>query len=139
MDFCKDITAFHTRFKVDYTGPPRPLKSRLHQFRAVFLAEELHEYNLAYIPVLETEYTGDRDVLLKALADQLDALVDLVYVALGTAHLHGFDFDEAWARVHEANMLKQGVERAADSKRGSSFDVIKPRGWVAPDLRDLVR
>jgi len=26
----------------------------------------------------------------------------------------------------------------SDSKRGSSLDVVKPEGWIAPDLSDLV-
>ncbi len=138
MDFFKDVIEFHTKFKIGYTGSPRSLDPRLNQYRTVFMAEELHEYNQAYIQILEARYEGNHHPP-EALADQLDALVDLVYVALGTAHMHGFDFNEAWSRVHRANMLKQSVERAADSKRGSSFDVIKPKGWKAPDLLDLVK
>ena len=65
----------------------------------------------------------------------LDALVDLVYVALGTAYLHGFGpqkFNEAWRRVHEKNMEKIRAPSADHSKRGSAFDVIKPAGWTPP-------
>ena len=66
------------------------------------------------------------------------ALVDLVYVAIGTAHLHGFDFEEAWRRVHHANMQKIRTPNAEASTRGSKHDVIKPEGWEPPSHTDLV-
>jgi predicted HAD superfamily Cof-like phosphohydrolase len=72
------------------------------------------------------------------LAGQLDALVDILYVAIGTAYQHGFDLAEAWRRVHEANMQKVRVQKFQDSTRGSLFDVVKPPGWVPPNLEDLV-
>ena len=73
------------------------------------------------------------------LKEKLDALVDLVYFALGTAYLHGFNFNEAWKRVHAANMKKIRAEKKGDSKRKSTFDVVKPAGWIVPDLSDLVK
>jgi predicted HAD superfamily Cof-like phosphohydrolase len=50
---------------------------------------------------------------------------------------NGFDFDEGWRRVHAANMSKV---RATDAtgKRKSQWDVVKPEGWVAPTMEDLV-
>ena len=117
----KDIKEFHEKFGLAYNGRPRDLSKELSDFRVHFMLEELDEY---------------RDS--NHLVDKLDALVDLVYVALGTAYLHGFDFDEAWRRVHEANMKKVRAEVATDSKRGSTFDVVKPDGWAPPDLSDLV-
>jgi predicted HAD superfamily Cof-like phosphohydrolase len=121
----QDIIAFHVKFDIAYTGEPRFLPPDLQEFRLKFLSEELTEYE---------EALADGE-----LADALDALVDLVYVALGTAHLHGFDFNEAWRRVHAANMGKIRAPSADASKRGSVFDVIKPEGWVPPDHTDLVR
>lgn len=69
---------------------------------------------------------------------QFDALIDLAYVVLGTAHLQGFDFEEGWRRVHAANMSKVRARRKSDSKRKSKFDVVKPEGWQAPVLTDLI-
>lgn len=174
----EDIQQFHEKFGLAYDGPPRVLPPELRGFRARFMLEELHEFNVS-----------------NTRADTLDALVDLHYVALGTVYLSGlqatmFDenpplgglrvyaidqsirayelaetpeaaaealwaihwwvsalafshdfqpiFREAWDRVHRANMAKVRAERASDSKRGSSFDVVKPEGWQAPDLGDLV-
>jgi NTP pyrophosphatase (non-canonical NTP hydrolase) len=63
----------------------------------------------------------------------LDGLVDLVYFAIGTATLLDYDFNEAFRRVHEANMQKvrSYTERTA-------VDLVKPPGWKSPDLSDLV-
>ena len=121
----EDVKAFHEKFGLGYSGPPRQLTGDYHDFRQGFMQEELDEYQAAH-------EAGD-------LAGQLDALVDLVYVALGTAYLQAFPFGEAWRRVQAANMAKVRVERASDSKRGSTFDVVKPPGWAAPDHSDLVR
>lgn len=142
----QDIRDFHLKFDLKYNGKPRHLPGDLDSFRTMFMAEELAEY-----------VTGDKtiqnDIVLAVqrgvnirLLDtppgkekQLDALVDLVYVALGTAYLHGFDFDEAWRRVHEANMAKVKVTKDTIGPRGEALhDVVKPPGWTAPDLSDLV-
>jgi hypothetical protein len=41
--------------------------------------------------------------------------------------------------VHEANMKKVRALRPEDSKRGSIYDIVKPVGFVAPTLTDLIR
>ena len=120
-DLMRDIQEFHEKFGLEYNGPPRNLPSDLEQFRTDFMREELAEYQTTHMK-----------------AKKLDALVDLVYVAIGTAYLHGFDFNEAWRRVHEANMKKVRAKRADQSKRGSTYDVVKPPGWQPPNLIDLV-
>jgi predicted HAD superfamily Cof-like phosphohydrolase len=125
VDLYALIKEFHTKFKLDYEGPPRNLDSDLATFRIDFMDEELSEYALATT-------TG-------VLHGQLDALVDLVYVALGTAYMQGFNFNEAFKRVHEANMNKVRTPSTKESLRNSEYDVVKPKGWVAPDLSDLVK
>jgi predicted HAD superfamily Cof-like phosphohydrolase len=141
MDLFQDIKDFHEKFELTYNGKPRVLEEELAKFRVGFLAEELGEYAFGgdedNINILAGIVKEDLSPPLK-LEDQLDALVDLVYVAIGTAYLQGFDFNEAWRRVHEANMKKVRALREVDSKRGSIYDVIKPPGWEAPNLRDLV-
>jgi len=141
MDLYNDIKAFHEKFGLEYNGPPRRIPEELLKFRTKFMAEELGEYafdgdqlNIDFL----TDAIQDDIVPPVKLENALDALVDLVYVALGTAYLHGFDFNEAWRRVHHANMQKVRALREVDSKRGSIYDVIKPDSWQAPDLSDLV-
>lgn len=133
----QDIRDFHVKFGLNYEGEPRFLSEDLSKFRTKFLAEELGEYAGARVALEAENPDGRWD--FPSLEEKLDALVDLCYVAIGTAYVHGFvDFDEAWRRVHAANMQKVRVERPEDSARGSGFDVVKPKGWEAPDLSDLV-
>lgn len=139
-----DIVSFHTKFKLDYSGGPRLLPDDVHDFRVIFIGEELEEY--AGLPKgLLTSFLkeqlaarGPQADSLKVREDQLDALVDMVYVILGTAYLQGYNFAEAWRRVQRANMSKVRVERLEDSKRGSKYDVVKPQGWKPPCHADLV-
>lgn len=155
-DMVDDIRAFHDKFK----GPdePRPegpqeLPDELALFRLGFMIEELAEYagssgfvNIARsLNELHDHIKNKSHWLLKRneggrdLEVQFDSLIDLVYVALGTSFHHGVDFDEGWRRVHEANMKKVLARQPEDSKRGYKFDVVKPKGWIPPDLSDLVK
>lgn len=127
-NMCADIFAFHQKFSLDYEGHVRDLPSDIAEFRKLFMAEELREYETAD---QETDF-------VKRNAQRLDALVDLCYVALGTAHLHGFDFNEGWRRVHRANMTKVRAKRIDHSMRKSLWDVIKPPGFIPPDHTDLI-
>jgi predicted HAD superfamily Cof-like phosphohydrolase len=123
-DMYGDIHEFHTKFGHTKPDAPVDLEFQTWEYRRRFMQEELSEY-------CEGFALGD-------LEKQLDGLVDLVYVALGTAFMHGFNFDEAWRRVHAANMKKERATHPSQSKRGNVLDVIKPPGWTAPDLSDLV-
>lgn len=139
-----DVADFHHKFGLDYGGSPRSLPDDLESFRVLFMGEELEEY--AGLPQGQLTSAlkdmlaqrGPQEDSLARREMQLDALVDLAYVLLGTAYLQGFNFAEAWRRVQVANMSKVRVERAEDSKRGSTFDVVKPQGWKPPCHADLV-
>lgn len=138
-----DIFDFHFKFGLEYEGPPRVLPPDLAKFRIKFVDEEANEYCKH-----EAAASAERFILTASASDpanyafhlehMLDGLVDLVYVAIGTSHLHGFDFREAWRRVHAANMKKVRAKSADDSKRGSTWDVVKPEGWSPPSHIDLV-
>lgn len=125
MDLFAAIEEFHTRFNLPKAPKPSMLPKEMASFRASFMSEEVTEYISACA-------MGDAE-------EALDALVDIVYVALGTAYLHGFDFNEAFRRVHAANLKKVRVDHAGESKRGSIYDVRKPVGWRPADLSDLVK
>lgn len=123
-DLLKDIDNFHKKYgfekneKVDI-----PDNSELINFRTAFLMEELAEYTNA--------------ITKKDAAGALDALVDIVYIALGTAWLYNLPFEKAWNEVQKANMSKI---RAKDKtgKRGTKFDVIKPKDWKAPNIEKII-
>lgn len=138
----RDMIEFHEKFGLEYSGKPRALPKEINDFRTGFMKEELREYiKASHILHLELgNEQPDPGVLLEQLEDQLDAMVDLVYVVIGTAYLHGYGprWQEAWDRVHAANMRKVRAERVEDSKRGSTFDVVKPLGWEKPNHKDIV-
>lgn len=115
----EDVRKFHEKFGRQYDGPPRILSTEEVAFRLGFLEEELEELRKA---------VNDQD-----LAEIADALVDLVWVALGTAERCGLAFNRHWAEVRAANMRKVPVAHSGESKRGSALDIKKPPGWRGPE------
>lgn len=139
----RDIKNFHEKFGLEYGGLPRLLPGEAAKFREELIFEEYTEYREATLigarNLMSYYMIENRDQKIALYLDKgLDALVDIVYVTLGTAYLHGFDFEEAWRRVHRANMRKVRASTSSQSKRGSSLDVIKPEGWEPPSHIDLV-
>jgi len=135
--YYQDLVAFHNKYDIMYDGRPRLLPRDLRTFRSTFLEEELSEYLTAVSHAEIAVHKGEDPAI--HLADALDALVDLVYVAIGTAVFHGFDFPEAWRRVHHANMtMKRRANDAGESKRASAYDVVKLPTFTPPDHLDLV-
>lgn len=119
-----DVVTFHQKFNIDYDGPPRFLDEELQIFRNDIMMEELDEYFQA---------VAEQDP-----AKMFDSLIDLMYVVLGTARMHGFPIEKGWAMVHFANMCKVKALHADQSTRKFAGDIIKPPGWVHPDLSKLV-
>ncbi len=122
----EDVKEFHRKFGLDYVGPPRLLDGDLIRFRLRFLEEELSEFRSAM---------NDGD-----LVRAFDALLDLVYVCHGTAHVMGLPWSDGWSVVQSCNMAKVRATDAIQSKRGSTQDVVKPVGWIGPEdeLRRLL-
>lgn len=120
----QDVVSFHKKFGINYDGPPRDLPADSRKFRDARFHEEIREI---------------RDAIEACqLSEQLDGYVDLIYIILGTCHLHGWDFNEAWSRVHAANMAKQRASKENPGKYNDAADIVKPPGWKAPVLSDLV-
>lgn len=125
-----DVCEFHQKFGVRPDSPiPHLPPKDVWEFRLKFLKQELAELEKAYNE--------------NSLPDFADALVDLSYVVLGTAHLASLSWSSHWQEVHLANMAKQRVQNAEESLqltgRGHSFDVIKPPGWTPPDHVAILR
>lgn len=88
-------------------------------FRFKFLQEEIDE-GLEAIDERNSE-------------EVVDALIDLVVVAVGTLDVLGVDFAQAWREVLRANMNKEvGVKESRPNALGLP-DLIKLPGWVPPD------
>tara|TARA_R110000850_G_scaffold171245_1_gene296632 strand:+ start:169 stop:615 length:447 start_codon:yes stop_codon:yes gene_type:complete len=123
-DLLGDINKFHNKFgfkKGEKVGIPED--SELVNFRTSFLMEELAEYTQA--------------ITKKDEAAALDALIDIVYIALGTAWLFNLPFEKGWREVQKANMSKVRA-KSKSKKRGTAFDVIKPKDWKAPNIDRIV-
>lgn len=89
------------------------------KFRLDFLQEELDEAKNA-----------------KSAEDIVDAMIDLCVVAIGTLDAFDVDAQEAWNRVHSANMDKErGIKPERPNPLGLP-DLIKPEGWTAPSHED---
>lgn len=156
-DDFRSVGEFHRKFDLDHAlsgAKPHLLERNVEAFRRKFLHEELREYE-------EAVDAGD-------LPKGADALIDLVYVALGTAHLMGLPWAELFAEVQRANMAKErctidhvfvscfhgvglctsnpdmchlkecGRPRHEHSARGSIHDVIKPPSWRPPNIINVL-
>ncbi|MET7983924.1 MULTISPECIES: MazG nucleotide pyrophosphohydrolase domain-containing protein [unclassified Streptomyces] len=125
------VRAFHLAFGLEARGTPAEVSPKLAAHRGELLAEEAAE-------VAEVSVGGPLDRLAHELAD-------VVYVAYGTALVHGIDLDAVIAEIHRANMTKLGpdghVARRADGKvlKGEHYrapdvsQVLRRQGWNAPD------
>lgn len=118
-----NVYEFHNKFDLPLGKTDELLNDvKAQEFRVKFLEEELEELKEALL---------DKD-RVKAF----DALLDLAYVAYGTALFMGVDpaqWSAGMRAVHNCNMAKVRVKNSDDSKRGSSFDVKKPEGWTGPE------
>ena len=109
-----DLAAFHTKYEFN----KEPMTKEKLSFRCDLLMEEVDEMHLAIV-------SGNAEELT-------DALIDIIYIALGTLDLAKVDTGKAWKEVQRANMSKvRGVKPGREQSGG--FDVIKPEGWVGPN------
>lgn len=158
-----DVGEFHDKFGLDNTtyedcGPRTQLDPDLLVMRLNFLLEELVESVKAagahFEPLWDYDpedergqivgmrvVLNEREGLPKGIdhPELFDGLIDLVYVAYGTAHLLGYPWAAGWERVQEANMAKVRAQSADQSTRGSTYDVVKPPGWKKPDIEGLLQ
>ncbi len=102
---------------LDLPDSPTMLPVDQMQRRVAHLEEELQEF---------TEAWGEHDMPKTA-----DALLDLIYVAMGGLLEMGFAPGAAFNEVHRANMRKErGTVAHRPNSKGN--DAIKPEGWSAP-------
>lgn len=147
FDPMSDINDFHNNFGFTQPAGPKLLDDEHMAMRLNFMLEELREtadaigfklvMNVASPSVIYfRKIAGDPGINLEGY---LDGLIDLAYVLFGTAWLTDVDIEEGWRRVHAANMRKVRATAVEQSLRGSTFDVVKPKGWKPASLADLVK
>ncbi len=141
----RDVGLFHEKFGLaPTTDRDHVLDDDMVALRIRFMFEELREYAEAVGHPIISFVNGSLTMKCESsnfdAAKALDGLIDLVYVACGTAFLHNFPFNEGWVRVQEANMAKERASGADDprSTRKHAADIVKPAGWQAPTFDDLL-
>lgn len=136
--FVQDLADMHTKFGVNpviRTLDSEKLKTFL-KFRLDFLQEELDEARAAL--ELSPEEWAAKSKNESKPAAVVDAMIDLVVVAVGTLDAFEVDTDEAWNRVHTKNMQKEpGIKPERPNPLGFP-DLIKPAGWTPPVHEDNV-
>ena len=95
------------------------------------------QFNM-YIGLIEEEFkelqvaVNNNDQL-----ETLDALIDIIVVTIGTIHSMGSDAEGAWKEVMQTNFAKIDKDTGKVRKREDG-KVLKPVGWVSPDLKPFV-
>lgn len=117
------------KFNKEIIGTEVPIKpTNLSRERFLFaltaMYEELGEF---------TEACNENKV-----EDALDAIIDLIYFAIGRAYEMGIteeQFKQCWNLVQQKNMAKK---RGAKN-RGTEQDACKPENWIAPDFSGVLK
>lgn len=115
------VVKFQEAFGIKTPSQPKMLSRARKKLRQNLLEEEVKELKDA------------NNVL-----DVADAICDILYITLGTAHEHGLSdrlvmlFDE----VHSSNMSKMGEDGKAIFREDGK--VLKPESYRAPNLRPII-
>jgi len=120
-DEFEDVKAFYEKFgQPTREGPGIMTRSRTAE-RINFMQEELNEFKVG--------------AMKQDVPEMADALIDLVYVAKGTAIEMGLPWEALWQDVQRANMAKvPGM-----TSRGIVYDVKKPDGWEPPMTEEILK
>lgn len=109
-----DVREFHEKFGHPVAASPRMIATPRALSRGKWMNEEVAEFLVA-----------------KDIYEQADAMIDLIYFALGTLVEMGLEADELFDIVQQANMAKLWSDGKPhyNPKDGK---VIKPEGWQDP-------
>ena len=121
----KDVYQFNQEIiGTEQPSVPTTLSKERLLFALTAMYEELHEFTLA---------SNQNNV-----AEQVDAMIDLIYFALGRCYEIGVSKEAlmaCWNLVQQKNMAKKrGVKN-----RGTEQDACKPEGWQAADLSEVLK
>lgn len=117
------VEEFHSSFGVPICKKPTLLSSERVQCRSRWLIEEVHELTCATTTV-----------------EQVDAVIDVLYLALGALVEMGVRPDVPFKIVHESNMAK--VDETGSARLSPDGKVCKPNNWQSPSkmlMRELDR
>ena len=121
------VREFHEVFGLEHPEVPTGVPAALAEARQRLLDEEVGE-------VAEASSAALADPSPRRLAELARELADVVYVAYGTAIVHGFDLDAVIAEVHRANMSKLDDDGRPIIRNGK---VQKGPNFRPPDVTSL--
>lgn len=108
------VKEFHSAFGLPLAPEPRLLAADRLRDRSTWMREELNELEAAV-----------------SIAEQADALVDLLYLTVGTLVEIGLAPGRVFELVHDANMQKRWPD--GTGRTDGKGKVLKPPGWIPPD------
>ena len=91
-----------------------------------------------YCSLIEEEHKELKEAL--AANDDVeivDALLDIIVVTIGALHSFGADGEGGWKEVMKTNFAK--IHPDGKVRKREDGKVLKPLGWVAPDLAPFVK
>lgn len=112
----EDVRRFHEKFHHPVGEHPQGMEAERAQKRYNWMLEEINEF---------MEAVKDKDIV-----EQADAMIDVIYFALGTLVEMGIKPDKLFQIVQEANMSKLWEDGQPHyAKDGKT---IKPHTWKDP-------
>ena len=117
-DAWEQVLEFHRAFDVPAANHPCSIAKERAATRCGWMQDEIAEFLDA----------SERDDLI----EQADAMIDLIYFALGTLVEMGIRPQTIMDIVHNANMSKLWPDGKPRFRNGDN-KVIKPDGWEAPN------
>lgn len=114
------VREFHLKYNQPIQQVPGIPTIEIQIFRQDLLRQEYRELNQAI-------ERGDLEQIY-------DAILDIMYVLIGTALAYGLPLNQGMIAVHNANMKK--LQATGDSK---TTKPIKPPGWQPPNLREILK
>ena len=92
-----------------------------------------------YLKLIDEEVQELKEAVARGdTVEQLDALLDIIVVTIGAIHSAGHNGEGGWKEVMGTNFAKIDKETGKVRKREDG-KVLKPVGWVPPNLEPFVR
>ena len=110
----ESVKLFHEKFDLPVSAVPKMIEKKRAQSRGSWMLEEVAEFLTA-----------------EDIYEQADAMIDLMYFALGTMVEMGIEPDELFKIVQKANMDKLW-EDGKPRYNEKDNKVIKPANWEDP-------
>jgi len=108
------VAEFHTHMGLPVRDAPSEISAERLAARASWLFEEVYELASS-----------------SSIIEQLDATLDIIYLALGNLVEMGAPLSPAFEAVHRANLAKRWPDGLVHTDRDGK--ILKPPGWRGPE------